>query len=72
MKYIISFLLLIAATTIFFIGYAVGRDSTKYYDGEDNEIPQEVVSLLVKSQFVIMDSTEDSTINKYFYFKNLK
>lgn len=45
-------------------------NTIKYYDGEGNEIPQQAVSLLVKSQFVIMTAKQDSVINQYFYFRN--
>ncbi len=44
--------------------------NSKFYDGEGNRIPEKAVHLLVRSQFVIMDSAEDACINKYFYFRN--
>lgn len=45
---------------------------TNFYDGEGNVIPLEAVRLLVQSQFVIMDSKEDSVLNRYFYFRNIQ
>ncbi len=39
----------------------------KFYDGEGNTIPIEAVQMLVKAQFVWLDSTEYQTINTYFY-----
>jgi hypothetical protein len=59
-------------TLIFFLAVIFcSCSSPKYYDGEGNPIPDHVVSLLVKSQFVVMTAKEDSTINKYFYFRKL-
>lgn len=43
--------------------------NSKFYDGEGNRIPKKAVRLLVQSQFVIMDSSENAYINKYFYFR---
>lgn len=38
-----------------------------FYDGEGNKIPTNAVRLLVRSQFVLMNNSEEDTIRKYFY-----
>jgi hypothetical protein len=66
-------LIIILCIAFTMTGYALGRlQEHKYYDGEGNEIPAKVIDLLVTSQFAHMTHYEDSVINHYFYFNDLK
>lgn len=38
-----------------------------YYDGEGNRIPHKAVRILVRSQFVHIDTSQQKTLDKYFY-----
>jgi uncharacterized membrane protein len=72
MKYAAILLTIAAFACTAIFSYHLGKmDCPKYYDGEGNEIPMAVVNNLVKSQFVIMGSTEEKELNKYFYFRTL-
>ena len=37
----------------------------KFYDGEGNEIPTQIVELLVQSQFVLLEPHEEQAIRAY-------
>ncbi len=37
----------------------------KFYDGEGNEIPTQIVELLVQSQFVLLEPHEEEAIRAY-------
>lgn len=46
--------------------------NTKFYDGEGNEIPLNIVRLLVQDQFVHLDSNEYKQLDKHFYLRKKK
>jgi hypothetical protein len=39
-----------------------------HLDGEGNVIPNDIVQLLVTSQFVAIEQDEKEVLNSYFYF----
>ena len=48
------------------------QNECKFYDGEGNEIPLNVVRLLVQDQFVHLDSNEYKQLDKHFYHRKKK
>jgi hypothetical protein len=70
-------IIVVIASLIFgsIIGYAIAPKyqyhvQDIYFDGEGNEIPNEVVQLLVTSQFVKIEPGEQKELDEYFYLNN--
>jgi hypothetical protein len=67
-------LILAAIVSISFITGYVVKPSKEYkvqdiyFDGEGNVIPNDIVQLLVTSQFVAIEQDEKEVLNSYFYF----
>ena len=40
----------------------------RFYDGEGNTIPNNIVHLLVNSQYMVVTKAEQDTLNRYFYY----
>lgn len=60
-------ILVLALTTVSFVmAFYFKCRETEQFDGEGNRIPQEAITALVRSQYVLTTPVEDSLINKYF------
>ena len=44
----------------------------KFYDSNGKEIPYNIIDLLVKDQFVHLDSNEYKQLDKHFYYRKKK
>ncbi len=67
------YMFLLAIVLIFGLGFVAGKNQEqKFRDGEGNILPGFAVDLLVKDQFVELDSIDYLKLNKFFpqsYYK---
>lgn len=50
--------------------YGLCKKSPKFYNGEGNKIPIEVIKLQVKGQFVHLSPSDSTKVAQYFYIKS--
>lgn len=65
-------LIIITILTVIYVPIENKKETYKFYDGNGKEIPYNIVDLLVKDQFVHLDSNEYKQLDKHFYYRKKK